>query len=303
MVLNSLFPVFAMIAAGAVFKHFHFTDEKFLKTSDRLVYFIFFPALLFWKIGRAGNGISLDRNAMAAVLCALVLIYILSAVCIRIFRISDFQAGSFSQGCYRFNTYIGMAVVLNATGERGIAFFGLLVGTVIPIINVLAVSTLIWFSGKHYSTGERVRICLKALVSNPLILACLAGLIYARFVNTFPVFIDNAFRLGTSVTLPLALFSIGGALAFKTLKDHFLVALIAAGIKLVIFPVVGYLFLNYFQVTGLTFKVLMIFFTLPVSPAIYVLSSQLSSDTVLASAVIVLSTLLSFFSLSAALLL
>ena len=46
----------------------------------------------------------------------------------------------------------------------------------------------------------------------------------------------------------------------------------------------------------------MLFFTLPASPATIVLSSQLNSDTEFASAAIVLSTLLSFFSLSVVLL-
>jgi malonate transporter len=39
----------------------------------------------------------------------------------------------------------------------------------------------------------------------------------------------------------------------------------------------------------------MLFFALPTSPAIIVLSSQLNSDTEFASAAIVLSTMLSFF--------
>jgi hypothetical protein len=47
----------------------------------------------------------------------------------------------------------------------------------------------------------------------------------------------------------------------------------------------------------------MIFFALPVSTAIYVLSSQMHSDPDLASATIVVSTLLSFLSLSVVLLL
>jgi predicted permease len=46
----------------------------------------------------------------------------------------------------------------------------------------------------------------------------------------------------------------------------------------------------------------MVFFALPTSTALYVLSSQLNSDTELASASIALSTFLSLVSLSAALL-
>ena len=53
MVLESLFPVFALSLMGVVLKRFNLTHAAFLQTSDRLVYFIFFPAMLFWKIGGA----------------------------------------------------------------------------------------------------------------------------------------------------------------------------------------------------------------------------------------------------------
>lgn len=41
--LNALFPVLALILFGAAVKHWRITDEVFLRTSDRLVYFVFFP--------------------------------------------------------------------------------------------------------------------------------------------------------------------------------------------------------------------------------------------------------------------
>ena len=43
MILNNLFPVFALIGLGALLKHLDLTGEKFFNASDRLVYFIFFP--------------------------------------------------------------------------------------------------------------------------------------------------------------------------------------------------------------------------------------------------------------------
>ena len=301
-VLNGLFPVFALLFLGGFLKKFRLTNDTFLKTSDRLVYFIFFPAMLFWKIGGARAGDGIDWPFCMAALTAVGIIYVISAVYIRL-AVPEFEAGSFSQSCYRFNTYIGMAIILNALGEEGVRHFGIMVGFAIPFINVLAVSTLIWYSGKRFSARERIRMTGLALVSNPLILACIAGIAYARFGGAFPVFIDNALRLATSVTLPLALISIGGALTFETLRGHLKLSLVAAFIKLLIFPVVGYICLNYFGVSGTPFKVGMVFFTLPTSTSIYVLSSQLNSSTDLASATIVLSTLLSFVSLSTVLLL
>jgi predicted permease len=300
MVLNAIFPVFALIALGYLLKRYDLTNDAFLKTSDRLVYFIFFPILLFWKIGGA-RSIALDWGFCIAVTCSIFIIYLLSTIALKVFNISDYQAGSFSQSCYRFNTYIGMAIIINALGEVGVQYFGILIGFVIPIINVLAVSTLIWFSGKRFTVGQRSLLTAKALISNPLILACVAGVFYARLRYSFPVFIDNAFRLASFITLPLALLSVGGSLTLTNLKKHYKLSLVACIFKLIDLPITGYFLLKAFNVSLIPFKVGIIFFSLPTSTAIYVLSSQLNSDTRLASASIVLSTILSFLSLSIAL--
>ncbi|UCH23724.1 MAG: AEC family transporter [Deltaproteobacteria bacterium] len=297
MVLNSIFPVFSLIVLGYLLKKFNLINDIFLRTSDKLIYFIFFPALLFWKIG-GFSSIAIYWLFCGTVLSAIIAIYFLSCITLKVFKVTDYQAGSFSQSCYRFNTYIGMAVIINALGDEGVKHFGILIGFAIPLINFLAVSTLIWFSGRDFNLGQRIRITVKALLSNPLILACIAGILYARFTGYFPVFIDNALRLSTFVTLPLALLSIGGSLTLKNFKEHFRLSLVASALKLVLLPVTGYLFMKEFNVPLMPFKVGMIFFTLPTSTAIYVLSSQLNSDTQLASASIVISTVLSFFSLS-----
>ncbi len=300
-ILNNLFPVFALIGLGAVLKRIHLTGEAFLKASDRLVYFIFFPAMLFWKIGSAPTIDSHAIDLIGAAVCAVLSVYLISALAIKLFGISSFVAGSFSQSCYRFNTYVGMAVLMNAIGENGVSRFGILIGFIIPIINVLAVSTLIWYSGLCIAPRERMRITLRALISNPLIIGCLAGMAYSWAFGEFPVFIDNTFRLAAMVALPLALLSIGGTLTLKNLKLHLNHSTVGAIVKLLVLPMVGWFFLRLFGASPLSFQVGMLFFTLPTSPAIIVLSSQLNSDTEFASAAIVLSTLLSFFSMSAVL--
>ena len=53
MILDSVFPVFALIGLGVVLHRRNLTDRAFLRQGDRLVYYVFFPALLFWKIGGA----------------------------------------------------------------------------------------------------------------------------------------------------------------------------------------------------------------------------------------------------------
>ena len=226
----------------------------------------------------------------------------LSSLFIRLYKVPAYKAGTFSQCCYRFNTYIGVAIVLNAFGEQGIQQFGIIIGIIIPLVNVLAVSMLIWFSEQQITIGKRIGQTVKAVMSNPLIIACICGIVYANLEIGFPHFIDNTLQLASFVTLPLALLSIGGGLTLSRMKDNFNLSLITSLFKLLVLPLTGYLFFKLFSVTGLSFQVGMIFFSLPTSAALYVLSSQLYGDINLASASIVLSTILSFFTLSIALL-
>lgn len=301
--LNALFPVLALMLAGIAFKRWRITDDAFLGTSDRLVYFVFFPLMLFWKIGSAPLQFDDGWRYLLAAALAVLSVCILSLAFIRLWPVSRFQAGSFNQGCYRFNTYIGMAVVINAFGTAGAQLYGILVGLIIPMINVLIVSVLIWFREDDNPQGGRFTTTIKHLLANPLIIACVAGMLYSRFVGFFPTSIDNTLKLLSQVTLPLALFSIGGSLTFANIRDNMSLALASAVFKLAVLPLIGLFFLHLFGITGLAWKVSMLFFALPTSTAIYILSSQLHSDTELASAVIVLSTVLSFASMSLVLLL
>jgi predicted permease len=302
MVIDNLFPVFALIALGHALRRWNFTTEAFLSVSDRLVYFIFFPAMLFWKIGSAPSGLFDEVRLYLAVILAVLVVYALSTGFILLAGVARRQAGSFSQSCYRFNTYVGMAVMMSVFGEDGVRRFGILIALVIPLINVLAIGTLTWFGGGPAHWRRRVQQTLKALAANPLVLGCIGGVVYNQTVNRFPLFLENALRLTAYMTLPLALLSIGGALTLRGLRDHGRLSLVACGFKLVVLPAAGWCLMKAFAVPAAPFKMGILFLSLPTSTALYVLSSQLNSDTELASAGIALSTLLSILSLSAALL-
>lgn len=301
LILNSVVPIFAVIALGHVLRRFQFIDDTFIKVSDKLIYYIFFPALLFWKIGKPAATTTLETGLILAVLCAVFIVLLASLIFVKLVRMPDYAVGSFAQGCFRFSTYIGMAVMLAALGEEGLRQLGVLIGFVIPFINVLAVSALIWFSGESYPWARKAVLLAKATLFNPLIVACMLGILYSRLNTPFPVFVDNTLGLVSLLALPLALVSIGGSLTPAKLRGHLKYATAAAIFKLVILPVVGYFCLKLFAVSAVPFKVAMIYFALPTSPANYILSAQLNSDVDLATAAIVLSTLLSVGSLSATL--
>jgi predicted permease len=301
-ILDNVLPVFLLIALGVVLRRAGLTDAAFLRRGDRLVYHVFFPALLLWKVGGAGAPDGAPWRLWAAGLGALTAMWLVSLALIAALRVSGRRAGVFSQATFRFNTYVAIAVVFNVQGDPGVARLGELLGLAIPLCNVLAVVTMIWHRRGVLDQAARMRLTLRALVSNPLILACAAGMVWARWLPPFPVALDNTLRLAASLTLPFALISIGGSLTLAGLRRHLPLAATATLLKLAALPLVGWWALRLAGVTGPDHLTAMLFFAMPGSTAMFVLAEQLDGDSELASAVIVLSTLVSIASLSIVLL-
>jgi malonate transporter len=298
-IFNNLVPVFALMAVGHFMGRIKFVEKGFFTSADRVVYFIFFPVMLFWKIGGTDSAESINWALTSTVLGLLTGAWLLSLVYAKFTKMPANQVGAFSQCCYRFNTYVGLAVILSALGEDGVTEFGILISVVIPYLNVLAVSTLIWFSQEEYSGKQKFILLFKAMLANPLIIGCLAGLAYSLFKTPFPAFFDNTFRLLSVAALPLALLSIGNSLNFDMVKGYLKPALAATVIRQAVLPLVGYFVLSALVLDDMPFKTAMLFLAMPTSTTAYILSGQLGSDPRLASACIVMSTVLSFFSMSA----
>jgi len=296
-------PVFAVIAVGCLLRCARLIDEPFVKICDRLVYFIFFPVLLFIKTSPPVDSDKLDWSLIAAVLSAVFLTCAGSVVYVKLTRVGRYQVGSFSQVCFRFSTYVGMALVIAALGEQGARLFALIIGPTIPFINVLSVGILIWFSGQSRPLPAMVSIFVRELILNPLIIACALGIVYSRTMPPLPRFFENTLGLMASLALPLSLVSVGASLTLRGLREHLSLALVGNFFKLLFLPAVGYCMLRALEVEETSFTVAMLYFALPTSPAIYILSSQLDSDVDLAASGIALSVLLSMLSLSATVLL
>jgi malonate transporter len=301
MILNNLFPVFALIGLGALLKHIHLTGERFLKASDRLVYFIFFPVMLFWKIGASPSADNSATDLIVAAICAVATVYLI---------------------CHLYETVQGVnfcrrlffTVLLSVQHLRGNGCHFKRIGR----DRCIAVRHSDRIPHTHYQRAGRIHLDLvlrpghryaPAVANHPARPDFqsadhrLPGR-YGLFAvcRCIPGFLDNTFRLAAMVALPLALLSIGGTLTVKNIKAHLGHAFLGSAIKLLVLPTVGWFFLKAVDASPSLLSGGHALFRLPASPAIIVLSSQLNSDTEFASAAIVLSTLLSFFSMSAVLL-
>ncbi len=302
-IIDNVLPVFAIMVLGHLLARREFISKEFFKASDRLVYFIFFPVMLFSKIAGTGSAAEINWPLTLGVLAAVFLTYLLSLAYVGLSRMKDYQVGAFAQCCYRFNGYVGLAMVMSILGEKGVREFAVLISLAVPFINLLAVSTLIWYSESSFSTRIKIKLLLKALLGNPLIIGCLSGIAYSYLETPLPGFFTNTFNLLSAAALPLALLAIGNALTFANLRHYLAPAVAAAVLKQAVLPVLGYIILKMLGVGGQPFQVALLYFALPTSPAAFILSSQLHSDPDMASSCIASSTLLSFVSLSVVMLL
>ena len=303
MILDHLIPVFALIALGVLLRRVGLTDPAFLSKADSLIYHVFFPALLFWKIGGTPTDASLPVVLWVGCLVPLLTVFALSLLVVVVTGMGRYQAGAFSQATYRFNTYVSIAVVGSVLGDAGVQQLGEVLGLAIPVCNVLAVATLVWFSPHQLAYRTRARLTVRGVFTNPLIIACVAGMIWARVGPPLPFAVDRTLGLTASITLPLALISIGGSLSLRGVRGHLRLASVATALKCLVLPAIGWVALRLLGASATEMLIGMLFLAMPASTAMYVLARQLESDAVLSSTIIVVSTGFSFFTLSAVLLL
>ncbi len=301
LILNNLLPIFLIILLGVVLRYFGWMTDSFINMTDRMVYFVFFPALLFWKACKPADDFNIEPGLILLISGVVFLMFVTSIGLSRILGMADFEVGSFSQCCFRFNSYVGMAVTFSVLGDQGGRIFAVLISIIIPFINVLVISTMIFYSGNKTDGRSKIVMVAWGMLSNPLIIACFAGIFYSRLHVPLPAVIDNTLALVSALTLPLALMSVGGSLRISGQGKYIGKAAAAGIVKLFVMPAVGYFFLKHMNVSNIGFEMAMIYFALPTSPQNHILASQLNSSVELATSGILISTIFSVLSLSAVL--
>jgi hypothetical protein len=106
---------------------------------------------------------------------------------------------------FRFNTYIALAIASRLGGEAGIALLSLLLGFLVPLVNLAAVGVL--------AQGRSARIAIE-IARNPLVVACAAGLVWRATGLSLPPLANRVLEHLASAALPLGLLAVGAGLRF-----------------------------------------------------------------------------------------
>ncbi|PLX93686.1 MAG: AEC family transporter [Desulfuromonas sp.] len=302
-IVTIVLPVFLVISLGGALRAWRLIDETFLMQTNRLVYYVCLPLLLFYKIGTADFKSNFNPALVLASAAAIALAFLLSYAYAVWRRYPPAARGAFSQGAFRGNlAYMGLAIVFNAYGEEGLTRAGILMGFLVPVLNLFAIFALL-LPQQRDPNAQRISFWLRQLALNPLIIASFAGIFWSFAGLPLPLILERSLQIATGMTLPLALIAIGGAFSLDKLRGDLWRAAFATGIKLLWLPLLAALLLYAFNVRGLDFAIGILFAGTPAATATYIMAHQLKGDAELAGSIVVMSTALSAFTYSLLLLL
>ena len=206
--------------------------------------------------------------------------------------------GEFIQASYRSSAaLLGIAFIQNIYGNSGMAPL-MIIGSV-PLYNIMAVVVLSFFHPKQRGIDSKViKRTLKGIVTNPIIIAIALGLAWSALQIPMPKILEKTISNVGSVASPMGLMAMGATFdirkAFKKVKPAFVAATLKlVGLCAVFLPIAVKLG---FRESELVAILVMLGSATTVSS--YVMAKNMGHEGVLSSSVVMLTTMLSAFTLT-----
>ncbi len=300
-ILNSIAPIFLLIALGKVLRKTEFLPEVFFKSLNRFVFWLSLPAMLISNISRA----SLDFPTISRILLIFTIGTLLSLAFAwgvsLILKLPSATTGAFIQGSFRGNgAFVGLPVIIYTLS--GIDADAETLGTVVlaPVVvffNILGVSVLLHYGKEKQSVGKSVSTFVLQMVKNPLLMSCVIGIALNLIGVQLPLFLNRSLEALGKASLPLILMSIGASLQVDRIKGAAPPSLIASLIKVVITPAIGFLIAGLFDLTVTEKMIAILYLACPTAGMSYIMAEVMGNDATLAGRIVALSTLLSAITL------
>jgi predicted permease len=302
-VINTIAPISLIVLLGLIFQRIGFMKSSFFKQNNRFVYYIGLPFLILSKTSQAplskGQALRISLILIIGMVIGLFLAYFLAWLQ----KIPNSMLGTYVQGSFRGNlTYLGLPVVLSLiSGQNKNLLAGsemVAVLSIIPMIFIYNIMSVVVLTiGKQEMNDDRdpfARMLLKNVLSNPILISCLLGIMLSVGKIALPVFLKKFCAILGQMALPLALLSLGSDLSSRPLRNiHFKYAVSASLIKVLAVPAVVYLIGLNSNLTVFELKISLLYLACPTAVNSFILAGQLKGNGLLAKNIVVISHLFS----------
>jgi malonate transporter and related proteins len=274
-----LVPDFALIALGFALRRYAGFSDEFWTHLERFIYFVLFPALLFGALARGQIEFAAAAGLIGCGAAFMAAGMLLGYLAKPLFAPPPMTFAAGFQCAFRFNTYIGLAIIGGLRGVDGVAVLGLLVGFMVPLANLAAVWTL-----AHHGNGRVIR----ELGRNPLVLSTLAGIAWAAIGLPLPGIAATTLHFLGESALPIGLIAVGAGLQLRALTQRRRLTAYFVIVKLVAVPAVAYVVARAIGLQGAYFDAALVLAALPTASSAYILASRMGGDARFVASVITL---------------
>ena len=300
-IISVVAPVFVIIAAGYGAVRTHLFPKTGVAGLIIFVNAIATPCLLFRAMYEVDFGETFTLD--------IFLPYYLGAfVC---FAVGIFAARAFFQrrpgesvvtgfSAFFSNTVlVGIPVIERAYGVDALTVTFAIISVHAAILFSTGMVTMELARRDGAPLGVTLLRAARSLVTNPILIGVVLGVAGNLSGLPMPGLVDDVTELMALAVIPVALFGLGGALNEYRVSENWQEATLAAGLKLVLHPLIAYVMtVHLFGVPIEVAKIVVLLSAMPSGINTYIFATYYNRNTGMAASAVLISTVAAFASLT-----
>ena len=295
--LNATIPIFLMMLLGMLFRKLGWMDEVFAAKMNKFVFLVPLPVLLFEQLATVDFSEVWDIKFILFCFVVTAISITISTLISLLWKDRSIK-GEFIQATYRSSAaLLGIAFIQNIYGTAGMAPL-MIIGSV-PLYNIMAVVVLSVFKpGNNSFDKALVKKTLKGIATNPIIIGIVAGFVWSALKLPMPSILHKTVSSIGATATPMGLMSMGATFEMKKATSKMKPTLVAVFMKLVGFCAI---FLPMAAVLGFRNEELIAILVMlgsATTVSSFVMARSMGHEGTLSSGVIMMTTLLSAFTLT-----
>lgn len=280
-----------------LFRKLGWMDEVFAAKMNKFVFLVPLPVLLFEQLATVDFSEVWDIKFILFCFVVTAISITISTLISLLWKDRSVK-GEFIQATYRSSAaLLGIAFIQNIYGTAGMAPL-MIIGSV-PLYNIMAVVVLSVFKpGNNSFDKALVKKTLKGIVTNPIIIGIVAGFVWSALKLPMPSILHKTVSSIGATATPMGLMSMGATFEMKKATSKMKPTLVAVFMKLVGFCAI---FLPMAALLGFRNEemiAILVMLGSATTVSCFVMARNMGHEGTLSSGVIMMTTLLSAFTLT-----